>query len=176
MTDLFKNILAYIGQTIMQLLIMKAIMSLMGGLFGGIGGAQPGTTAATGSTAAPGGGFGFGLGGGGGFGFGMLPHTGGVPGVDPLPVRIVNPKIFENARRLHDGLKSNEFPAILKKGEGVFTEGQMEALGRRMDGAEASGTSINVPVNVEYTSPRFANALRSNIEEAVKKTLRQELR
>jgi hypothetical protein len=156
MTDLFKNILAYIGQTIMQLLIMKAIMSLMGSLFPGVDALSGGGVGHTEVT---------------------MPdfHKGGVPGVDPVPAtHLVDPAIFKNARRLHDGLKSDEFPAILKKKEGVFTEGQMKALGQRMD--EGAGTSINVPVNVEYTSPRFANALRSNIEEAVKKTLRQELR
>lgn len=37
--------------------------------------------------------------------------------------------VFANARRFHGGLMPDEFPAILQKGEGVFTKGQMAALG-----------------------------------------------
>jgi hypothetical protein len=93
-------------------------------------------------------------------------------GLDPFPVRITNPNVFDNAARLHNGnLKPDEIPAILQKGEGVFTEGQMELLKSGM-----GGTEINVPVNIEYESPTLANKLRNNIEEVVIKTLREEMR
>jgi TP901 family phage tail tape measure protein len=167
MEEMFINILEYIAETIIQTLLLQTIMAGVG-LLGGIipGGSTAATSAATGTNTAP----------TGAGGMTLRAHEGGILGVDPLPVRITNPKIFENARRLHNGLASNEFPAILKKGEGVFTEGQMKAIGNRLnEGQTASSMSINVPVNVEYTSPRFTSALRSNVEEAVKRTIRQEL-
>lgn len=43
-------------------------------------------------------------------------HKGGVVGMEGLP-------------RFHNGLMPNEFPAVLNKGEGVFTKEQMKALG-----------------------------------------------
>jgi len=45
-------------------------------------------------------------------------HSGGVIGLDNIP-------------RYHSGLLPDEMPAILQKGEGVFTKGQMEALGSK---------------------------------------------
>ena len=56
--------------------------------------------------------------GGGGF-FGLF-HQGGVVGVTPTPMKLVNPAVFENAPRLHNGLAPDEFPAILQKGETVI--------------------------------------------------------
>jgi hypothetical protein len=170
MADLFADLLDYIAKTIIQLLIMKAIMSGSSFLGGFFGAPAKTTTAASAAPASfwEGGGVG-GLGGGP-----VISHTGGVPGVDPLPVRIANPAIFENARRLHNGLRSNEFPAILQRGEGVFTEGQMRALGQRLN--EGRGVTVNVPVNVAGDDKLLASKLRSNIEAVVLKTLREEMR
>ena len=61
-------------------------------------------------------------------------HTGGVIGVpDANPSRRVSPLAFLGAPRYHAGgiagLMSNEVPAILQRGEGVFTKAQMRALG-----------------------------------------------
>jgi len=157
MIDMFVNILKYIGQTIIQLTIMKMLMQGMSFLpgFGGGTGAQDISKGPVEMT---------------------MPdfHKGGLVGTDsPLPVRLVNPKIFESARRLHDGLKSNEFPAILQRGEGVFTKGQMKALGAQMSAAQA--LTINVPINVEHVSPRFTAGLRTEVESTVKRYIRTEL-
>ena len=46
-----------------------------------------------------------------------LAHTGGIIGKDTLP-----------ERKLSDGLKSDEYPVILQKGEAVFTKEQLKAL------------------------------------------------
>lgn len=60
---------------------------------------------------------------------GAVAHTGGVPGVDSLPSRQVPIELFRRAPRFHGGgLAGDELPAVLRRGEGVFTPGQMRAL------------------------------------------------
>lgn len=60
-----------------------------------------------------------------------LYHSGGIIG-RPAPTMQVNPAWFENAPRFHNGtyLKSNEVPAVLERGEAVFTADQLGVLGR----------------------------------------------
>lgn len=53
-----------------------------------------------------------------------VAHSGMSPGHEPASSRMVSPALFMNAPRLHDGLKPDEFPAILQKGEGVTPKGQ----------------------------------------------------
>lgn len=73
-------------------------------------------------------------------------HTGGVIGKDSLGTRKVNPLVFANAPKFHSGgLVGNEVPIIAKKGETVFTPGQMQALG----GALNSKPNVNISVNIE---------------------------
>jgi len=68
-------------------------------------------------------------GGGGGEGifgsiFGALGfHSGGVVGSTPVPVRMVNTSVFQNAPRYHQGMGNDEFPAILQRGETVIPRG-----------------------------------------------------
>ncbi|MDG4603750.1 MAG: phage tail tape measure C-terminal domain-containing protein [Defluviicoccus sp.] len=69
----------------------------------------------------------------------LTMHRGGVVGHDPAPGRLADPALFLNAPRLHGGLAPDEFPAILRRGEGVFTSGQMAALG-----AGRGGVTVNV--------------------------------
>ena len=71
-----------------------------------------------------------------------LFHSGGIAGAEGGVRLGVNPAIFSSARRYHTGLLPGEFPAILKKGEGVFTQGQMAALGA------AATNSGSVQVNI----------------------------
>lgn len=52
-----------------------------------------------------------------------VAHSGMKPGGEPASSRVVSPSLFVNAPRLHDGLKPDEFPAILQKGEGVTPKG-----------------------------------------------------
>ena len=55
---------------------------------------------------------------------GSFFHGGGVVGHDaPSFSRPVDPRIFVGAPRFHDGLASDEFPAILQKGETVIPRG-----------------------------------------------------
>ena len=50
----------------------------------------------------------------------MIYHAGGIVGVDSFPSRVVPSAAFANAPRLHSGLRSDEIPAILQKGEQVI--------------------------------------------------------
>ncbi|MCK9570150.1 hypothetical protein M0R72_14495 [Candidatus Pacearchaeota archaeon] len=83
-------------------------------------------------------------------------HSGGVMGVDSLPRRDVDASVFRGARRCHTGLMPGEVPAILKRTEGVFTEGQMAALGRGMavpaTGSAASPKNLSVRIVNESSS------------------------
>ena len=68
------------------------------------------------------------------FGF----HEGGIVGSEPTFSRAVSPAVFAGAKRYHSGLMSDEFPAILQKGESVLTKGQMAALG------SSGGITVNL--------------------------------
>ena len=95
-----------------------ALNSFVGGLFGGGSGAAATPTA----------------------------HTGGVIGSDSLVSKSVHPSVFNAAPRFHTGgIVGNEVPIIAKKGEAVFTPGQMQLLG----GALQSKPNVNVSVKVE---------------------------
>ena len=95
-----------------------ALNSFVGGLFGGGSGAAATPTA----------------------------HTGGVIGSDSMASKPVPPSVFSGAPRFHTGgIVGNEVPIIAKKGEAVFTPGQMQLLG----GALQSKPNVNVSVKVE---------------------------
>jgi hypothetical protein len=58
-------------------------------------------------------------------------HTGGIVGFDHPSLRNVDPAVFHNAPRFHGGgIAGGEVPIVAKRGEGVFTQEQMRALGR----------------------------------------------
>ena len=119
LADLGKQIMA----TVARMLIMKQIMSMFGFATGG------GVSAATGGLPAwykP-----------------MFPvvHTGGIIGGDNLMTR--------SLPKFHTGgiVGSQEQLAILKKGEGVFTKGQMKALGAGISDNSTYAPVVNVTVN-----------------------------
>ena len=72
-------------------------------------------------------------------------HTGGVIGSDHLSSKSVSPFVFAGAPKFHTGgIVGDEVPIIAKRGEAVFTPGQMKLLG----GALGSSDKVNVRVNV----------------------------
>ena len=91
---------------------------------------------------------------------GIQAHTGGIVGSDALVNRSFTPEMFANATKYHSGgiagLKSDEVPAVLQKGEGVFTKEQMKALGNQ--GANVTVNVINntqQDVTAEQSGPKF---------------------
>lgn len=85
---------------------------------------------------------------GGGSGTASTPtaHTGGVIGHDSLGSKSVHPSVFHAAPRFHTGgVVGDEVPIIAKKGEAVFTPGQMRLLG----GSLQNKPNVSVSVKVE---------------------------
>ncbi|MEN6424011.1 MAG: phage tail tape measure protein [Phycisphaerales bacterium] len=66
-----------------------------------------------------------------------VAHTGGVSGVDLFPTRLVPASAFAHAPRYHTGVGPGERAAVIRDEEGIFTPGQMRALGRGLGGDRA---------------------------------------
>lgn len=85
-----------------------------------------------------------------------IKHGGGVAGEAGGRARGVGPAVFEDARRYHGGgvagLDSREVPAILERGEAVFTPAQLRLLGdtvgRRRDDGGGTAAPVNMTLNV----------------------------
>lgn len=101
--DMAKQIAADLARMAIRMAIIKPLM-MMFGMGGGM--AMGGGYMATGAPMS------------------LIAHTGGVIGQDSLPMRP-----FATWPKYHTGgLAGNEVPAILQRGEGVFTREQMKAL------------------------------------------------
>ena len=116
-----------------------------------------------------------GMGGGGGFGglfsmFGGM-HSGGIVGPGGYSTsHFVSPSVFTHARRLHTGLKDDEYPTILQKGERVLTandnvrnnqlirgmtdsmENMHRAMGNRAQ-SDIGGRQVNQNMNITVNTP-----------------------
>lgn len=73
----------------------------------------------------------------------MVAHSGGVVGETPFPKKVVPASTFENAPRLHKGLRNDEYPAILQTGEEVVARGQSRTM--------------NVYQNIDFNGATFMN-------------------
>jgi len=91
-------------------------------------------------------------------------HAGGIVGKEASFAKAVPSSTFASAPRYHNGLQPSEFPAILKKGEGVFTEGQMEAM--------SAGNAPTLVVNVENKTGSQVKATQSQPSFDGKKYIR----
>lgn len=85
------------------------------------------------------------------FGFAMA-HSGGVVGADNLASKSVNPAVFIGAPKFHSGgLVGDEVPIIAKRGETIFTKGQMQALGGELNCKTPVSVNVNVHNNASGT-------------------------
>lgn len=125
----FEDLLKTIEVDMMRILVRTQITGSLSNFFGGLFGAGGKTPAAPEVSGVP-------------------YHGGGVVGMGGAR-RMVPAFSFIGAPRMHGGgIAGNEVPAILRKGEGVFTEGQMSNMGR------VSVTVVNTtgqPSRVEET-------------------------
>lgn len=94
-------------------------------------------------------------------------HTGGIIGAgEQTFTRQISSSLFANAPRYHTGgIVGDEIPAILKRGEGVFTEGQMAAIGNMHKRSMALGSAFDdVARNMQNVgaSPASVTAQENN--------------
>lgn len=116
--DAFTNALTRIGDRLSDLAIDAALSPLFRGSGGGIMGSLISGASGNAGLLAN------------GFNPVGTFHTGGIVGLESCPGRYVHPAYFDDAPRFHrGGLVPGEVPAILQRGEGVFTPAQMRAMG-----------------------------------------------
>lgn len=89
---------------------------------------------------------------------GTVAHTGGIIGSDSLPVRTVP--------RYHTGgIAGDEVPAILQRGEGVFTKEQMKRLAPV---EQTGGASINYAPVIQIDSRADRQQVMQDVQKAVR--------
>jgi len=135
--DFGKSVIRILEEMIVKMLLARALSAALGA-FGG-GGAAPGYN--PNSTSG-------------------LYHGGGMMD-EPSGVRSVHPGAFMNAPRFHSGIGPDEMPAIIRRDEGVFTPGQMRAMGAM--GAGGS-TQVNVYNQADNSSVKTSKRRQGGIE------------
>jgi hypothetical protein len=141
--DALLQFFQWIEEQLIKLAYQQYLASSLQGLFGDIVGSIGSLFGVTGAAnAGPA---------GGGIAGGVM-HGGGVVGRDVASVREVPAAVFAGAPRYHMGLLSDEFPAILQKGEIVLTELQQGivngALSRPILMHPGAGASDKPPVTI----------------------------
>jgi hypothetical protein len=99
-------------------------------------------------------------------------HGGGIVGSESTFTRPVPAFAFSVAPRFHKGFAPDEYPAILQRGEGVFTPRQMAALGK--GSGDNGGGQTNITI-VALDSRSFEDYAKRNapiIREVVTQGLR----
>jgi len=145
------DFLANIAEAIMQAVILKAITGSFAGGSGGIGGAIAGGLNT------------------------LFNHQGGIVGVDGYR-RMVNPLVFANAVRYHSGgvagLKPDEVPTILQRGEEVLTASDPrhrnntgssgQQIGVKIINTIDTGSVVSEGLNTSAGQKAIVNAIRAN--------------
>lgn len=149
----FANFANAIISDLVRIRLQSAVVGPLSALLDGFIVSLAGATA---STTSPG------IGGAPGPG-GFVPrnHGGGVVGREAHSFGWMSAGLLASARRFHTGgfpgLRADEVPTILKKGEGVFTPEQMRALGAGAGGAPVFNVKIenNSGVPLKANGPKF---------------------
>ena len=144
--DLFNTIAEEALRAAYRMAVAKPLAGILEGLFGDIGGAFRGLFG--GGASGPVGDF-------PDPGPVLVAHGGGVIGLDRFGSRNADPSLFEGARRFHGGgMVAGDVPVIAQRGEGVFTAGQMRALGIALGAPPAVNVTVNVRNNAPGTEAR----------------------
>ena len=134
---------------LIRLMIRQSVTGPLAGWFSsGLAGIFAG-----GGTAAPAGGW-------------YYEHGGGIAGM-PATARNLPAFYLSTAPRLHAGLQPDEFPAILQRGEGVFTPEQMKAMGGQ------TNISISIPVTAGGMDNRQTGRMRRDLEGELEPVVRR---
>jgi tape measure domain-containing protein len=131
--SILSDIAKIITQQAVSTPIAGLIMSGVGALFGSFGAGTGASSAGLGSSGLTGG-----YDGTLASTYSMpISHSGGLVGLTLGSHKLVDPSVFARAPRLHNGLKPDEFPAILQRGEEVVPRGE---AGR--------ARNVTIPINV----------------------------
>jgi hypothetical protein len=129
---------------------LGSIFSGIAGKFGFGGGAAAGATGGAGAAVE---------------GMALWMHSGGIVGPSS-PMRMMPAGMFDHAVRLHSGLKGDEFPAVLQRGEQVIPRGGGSGRG--------SGGNVTVNVNVPQGTDRLsATRIATEAGMATQRALRR---
>lgn len=156
-TDMSNAIVKAIEQMIIKITIVEPLMRSLQSASSGLGLFSLGGAGSAGASSSTG--FSGGLGG--------LYHTGGIIGSEPTSMRYIHGAYFDDAPRFHTGgIAGNEVPIIAQRGEGVFTPGQMAALGASAGGGRSPQVTIN---NYTDASPAVEQAPNGDITVTLRK-------
>ncbi len=96
-------------------------------------------------------------------------HSGGIAGKEEQKRYW---QIVPNLPRFHSGAGPDEIAAVLQKGEGVFTPGQMSALGLMANKGMGGGAPVNVEINVQNKTETQVKARESGMSFDGKKYIK----
>lgn len=97
-------------------------------------------------------------------------HGGGNVGGEPGGAyRLVPSSAFFGAPRYHNGLATDEYAAILKRNENVFTAGQTRALGARLANGSGDNSTQNINLTIVAADARsFSDMIKRNPSSVIK--------
>ncbi|EWY36403.1 hypothetical protein N825_27035 [Skermanella stibiiresistens SB22] len=170
--DMARSVAADLARMAIRQAITIPLAGLIGGAFGGAAGIGTASAANIGA----------GVGQAGSIALAGVHHAGGIAGRDAAPFRQLPMTTFmaPSIPRYHTGgIAGAEVPAILKRGEGVFTEGQMKALSPAGGSGPAitNTVSVNMPQGAsQEDGARFGKAITRQLEGMVQEQLRRAAR
>jgi hypothetical protein len=107
---------------------------------------------------------------------GLVAHSGGIIGFDSLPSRHINALAFAGAPRLHSGFLPGEFPAILQKGEAVFTKKQQDNLVPASGGMVVNNSITVTGAGANLTGPSQGNEMARSLQAVLNDWAQRESR
>jgi hypothetical protein len=127
-TTALHNALTRLSDMLIDMAARRLVAQALGGLLPSLPGLPGGTIGGNAGSVVP------------------VGHSGGILGRDVLPMRYIHPAYFEMAPRFAGGgIVGGERPVLAHDGEGIFTRGQMAAMG-----GNAAPPQVNVQVH-NYT-------------------------